>query len=133
MPTRRILGVLIAIVLSAALSGSVAAAPKPARVAVIVGPAGELTGLYRSIGLDAAREARRWTSDVVTVMTPDATWPAVKRALRGASVVVYLGHGNGFAVILSEILKVSFDAIGKRDVRKNARSIRLRSEVGNSC
>ncbi len=96
MPTRRILAVLIAIVLSAALSGSVGAAQKPARVAVIVGPAGELTGLYRSIGLDAAREARRWTTDVVTVMTPDATWPAVKRALRGASVVVYLGHGNGF-------------------------------------
>lgn len=96
MPTRRILAILIAVVLCAALAGSVAAAPPPARVAVIVGPAGELTGLYRSIGADAAREARRWTSDVVTVMTPNATWPAVKRALRGASVVVYLGHGNGF-------------------------------------
>ncbi len=96
MPTRRILGVLIAVAVSAALTGSVEAAPPPPRVAVIVGPAGDLTGLYRSIGADAAREARRWTSDVVTVMTPDATWPAVKRALRGASVVVYLGHGNGF-------------------------------------
>ncbi len=96
MPTHRILGVLIAVAFSAALTGSVEAAPPPPRVAVIVGPAGDLTGLYRSIGADAAREARRWTSDVVTVMTPDATWPVVKRALRGASVVVYLGHGNGF-------------------------------------
>ncbi len=96
MPTRRILGVLIAVAFSAALTGSVEAAPPAPRVAVIVGPAGDLTRLYRSIGADAAREARRWTSDVVTVMTPDATWPAVKRALRGASVVVYLGHGNGF-------------------------------------
>jgi hypothetical protein len=96
MPTRRILAVIIALAVSAALTGSVEAAPPAPRVAVIVGPAGELTGLYRSIGADAAREARRWTSDVVTVMTPNATWPAVKRALRGASVVVYLGHGNGF-------------------------------------
>ena len=96
MPTRRILGVLIAVAFSAALTGSVEAAPPSPRVAVIVGPAGDLTGLYRSIGTDAAREARRWTSDVVTVMTPDATGPALKRALRGASVVVYLGHGNGF-------------------------------------
>ena len=96
MPTRRILGVLIAIVLSAALAGPVAAVRPPARVAVIVGPAGELTDLYRSIGAAAAREARRWTPDVISVMTPDATWPVVRRALRGASVVIYLGHGNGF-------------------------------------
>ena len=81
---------------AAALPGSVAAAPAEPRVAVIVGPAGDLTDLYRSIGTAAAREARRWTSDVVTVFSPDATWPAVKRALRGASIVVYLGHGNGW-------------------------------------
>ena len=68
--------------------------PEP-RVAIIVGPAGGLTGLTARSGRTAAREARRWTSDVVTVITPNATWPAVKRALRGASIVVYLGHGNG--------------------------------------
>ena len=62
----------------------------------IVGPVGDLTDYYRSIGADAAREARRWTSDVVSVVSPNATWPAVRRALRGASVVVYLGHGNGW-------------------------------------
>ena len=27
---------------------------------------------------------------------PNATWPAVKRAVTGASIVVYLGHGNGW-------------------------------------
>ncbi len=92
----RVLGILSAIILAAALPGSVAAAPVEPRVAVIVGPAEGLTDLYRSIGTAAAREARRWTSDVVTVFSPDATWPAVKRALRGASIVVYLGHGNGW-------------------------------------
>jgi hypothetical protein len=35
-------------------------------------------------------------SRVVRVYSPNATWPAVRTALRGASVVVYLGHGNGW-------------------------------------
>ena len=93
---RRILWVLIAVLVSAALAGPVSAARPEPRVAVIVGPVGDLTDYYRSIGADAAREARRWTSDVVSVVSPNATWPAVRRALRGASVVVYLGHGNGW-------------------------------------
>ncbi|MGZ8528848.1 MAG: hypothetical protein ACXWWR_08630, partial [Candidatus Limnocylindrales bacterium] len=93
---RRILAICVVIVLAVALPGSVAAARPQPRVAIVVGPAEGLTDLYRSIGAAAAREARRWTSDVVVVASPDATWPAVKRALRGASIVVYLGHGNGF-------------------------------------
>jgi hypothetical protein len=93
---RRILAICIAIFVAIALPGSVAAAKPQPRVAIVVGPAEGLTDLYRSIGAAAAREARRWTSDVVVVASPSATWPAVKRALRGASIVVYLGHGNGF-------------------------------------
>lgn len=96
MPMRRIVGILIAIAVLGALPGSVAAARPEPRVTIIVGPSGDLTDLYRSVGADAAREARRWTSDVVSVVSPNATWPVVKRALRGASIVVYLGHGNGF-------------------------------------
>ena len=30
------------------------------------------------------------------VYSPNATWSAVKAALQGASIVVYMGHGNGF-------------------------------------
>ena len=93
---RRILGILIGIALAGALSGSVVGARPEPRVAIVVGPVEGLTDLYRSIGAAAAREARRWTSDVVTVVSPNATWPAVKRALRGASIVLYLGHGNGW-------------------------------------
>ncbi len=84
-----------AIALCAVAGPVVGAVPQP-RVVVIVGPAGELTDAYRSIGLAAAREAAQWTRDVVTLFSPDATWPAARRALQGASVVVYLGHGNGF-------------------------------------
>jgi hypothetical protein len=78
-------------------SGAVlAAVPHPPRVVVVVGPVGALTPVYRGIGAAAAREAARWTPDVVALFSPAATWPAVRRALRGASIVVYLGHGNGF-------------------------------------
>ena len=30
------------------------------------------------------------------VYSPNATWPAVKAALQGASLVIYMGHGNGW-------------------------------------
>ena len=88
------LALLIAV--GAVLPGAaLGAAPAP-KVVVIVGPVGEATGRYLARGEAAAREAERFTPNVVHVFTPDATWPAVKRAIQGASMVVYLGHGNGW-------------------------------------
>jgi hypothetical protein len=77
---------------------AIAVEPVDARpkVAIIVGPVAEKTDFYRSVGEQAASEARRWTPHVVTVFSPDATWPRVRAALHGASIVVYLGHGNGW-------------------------------------
>ncbi len=66
------------------------------RVAIIVGPVGSLTAYYRADAEKAAAEARRFTDDVVTVYSPDATWSAARAAMAGASLVVYLGHGNGW-------------------------------------
>ena len=75
----------------------VAAASRPApKVAIIVGPAGAATANYRRLADEAATAAAKYTPNVVRVYSPDATWPAVKRAITGASVVVYLGHGNGW-------------------------------------
>ncbi len=71
------------------------ASPAP-RVVIVVGPVGAMTDSYRRWAREGAAEARRWTSDVVEVYSPDATWPRVRAALQGASVVIYLGHGNGF-------------------------------------
>ncbi len=94
---RTLSGTLAAVALALGMvAGPVAGASPQPRVVVIVGPAGELTDAYRSIGLAAAREAARWTRDVVTLFSPDATWPAARHVLQGASLVVYLGHGNGF-------------------------------------
>jgi hypothetical protein len=74
----------------------VAAAARVPRVVLVVGPVGSLTPLYRSLANDAAAEAISAGAQVTKVYSPNATWSAVKHALDGASIVVYLGHGNGW-------------------------------------
>ncbi len=73
-----------------------AATPTGPKVAIIVGPVGSMTASYKADADAAYNEARKYTSNVVRVYTPNATWAAAKAALQGASVVIYLGHGNGF-------------------------------------
>ena len=91
---------MVALVTVALLGSSPAAVLGAARsrikVAIVVGPVGSMTDYYRGLADDAAAVARRSSDDVVTVYTPNATWPRVRRALQGASIVVYLGHGNGW-------------------------------------
>ena len=79
-----------------AVPAASAAAPAQPKVVIIVGPVGSSTGAYKSDGDAAYAEARKYTSNVVKVYTPNATWAAAKKALQGASVVIYMGHGNGF-------------------------------------
>ena len=81
-----------------------AAELRHAKVAVVVGPVGSVTDYYRGLADDAVHAARRLTDNVVTVYSPDATWPAVRRALQGAAIVVYLGHGNGWPSPYSDAL-----------------------------
>ena len=78
---------------SASAAARQGVAPK---VVIVVGPAGSATDNYRKLGNEAAAAALKFTPNVVRVYSPDATWPAVKKALTGASIVVYLGHGNGW-------------------------------------
>lgn len=77
------------------------AAPK---VVLIVGPAGGATPYYRRLADEAAAAAVKLTPNVVKIYSPDATWTNVKAALQGASVVVYLGHGNGWPSIYRDAL-----------------------------
>jgi hypothetical protein len=70
-----------------------ASAPK---VVIIVGPTGAKTAEYRTGANAAYAEAIKYTPNVVKVYSPNATWTAVKAATTGASIVVYLGHGNGW-------------------------------------
>ena len=87
-----LMGVLVAL----GAFAPVAAAAHVPKVAVIVGPVGSLTASYRALADDAAAVARQAGAQVVKVYSPNATWAAVKEALSGASIVIYLGHGNGW-------------------------------------
>ena len=89
---------LLALAMAGALGPGVAAADARTapKVVLIVGPAGAVTDSYRRLADEAAAAAARYTPNVIKVYSPDATWSAVRQALQGASIVVYLGHGNGW-------------------------------------
>jgi flagellar hook assembly protein FlgD len=93
---------LTAAVLAAAGLVAPIATPAPAqaatgpKVAIIVGATHSATAKYRDYGNQVAATALKYTSNVVKVFSPNATWSKVKAAVNGASIVVYLGHGNGW-------------------------------------
>ncbi len=87
---------LIAVTAAMGTAAPASAATRVPRVAFVVGPAGAVTARYRALANDAADAARKAGAEVVKVYSPNATWPAVQRAVEGASLVVYLGHGNGW-------------------------------------
>lgn len=87
---------LLLVLLAALPSGALAAPARAPKVVLIVGPAGPATDGYRALADQAASAAAEFTPNVVKVYSPNATWPAVRQALDGASIVVYLGHGNGW-------------------------------------
>ncbi len=99
-PSTRLAGIIVLVALlgvGSALTGPapVAASAAP-KVAIIVGPAGAQTGVNKDWANAAAREALRYTANVVKVYSPYATWARVKAAITGASIVVYIGRGRGF-------------------------------------
>ena len=72
-----------------------ASAPQP-KVAIIVGAVQDTTASYRSDADAAASYFAKYTSNIVKVYSPNATWSAVQAAASGASVLLYLGHGSGY-------------------------------------
>jgi hypothetical protein len=67
-----------------------------AKVVIIVGAVHGQTESYRQRGESAYQVAIQHSSNVVKVFSPNATWTAVKNAVNGARVVIYMGHGNGW-------------------------------------
>ena len=91
--------IAIALVLVATLGimvPSVAAATGGPKVVIIVGATHGATAGYRANADRAYAEAIKYTSNVVKVYSPYATWAKVQAAVVGASVVIYMGHGNGW-------------------------------------
>jgi hypothetical protein len=66
------------------------------KIVFVVGATGSTTSQYRSIARSLAKKARRYGAKVTEVFSPYATWSRVRRATRGANMLVYLGHGNGW-------------------------------------
>ena len=89
------LAISAALALSFASAVPVAAVAGP-KVAIIVGPTGSQTAFYRNRADDYATTAEEAGATVERVYSPDATWPAIRAAVNGANVIIYLGHGNGF-------------------------------------
>jgi hypothetical protein len=95
----------IALALALALITSVAAiTPTPVaasgagtspKVVIIVGATHGLTSNFRGYADLEYAEAIKHTDNVVKVYSPNATWDVVQEAVRGASIVIYHGHGNG--------------------------------------
>ena len=74
----------------------VANAAGGAKVAIIVGATHGTTPRYRDYANEIYAEAIKYSGNVVKVYSPNATAAKVKSAVNGASVIVYLGHGNGW-------------------------------------
>ena len=91
-PVLFILAVLLASTLGLAAP---ARGATPARVAIIVGPVGELTPVYLALAEAAAATAETAGAEVVRAYSPQATAANVLAAVEGANVVVYFGHGVG--------------------------------------
>jgi hypothetical protein len=66
------------------------------KVVIIVGATHGATAGYRADADQAYAEAIKYTSNVIRVYSPYATWANVKAAVAGASIVIYMGHGNGW-------------------------------------
>lgn len=114
--TRLVKVVVLAIFLSIGIAGTAPASTTAAsgpKVAIIVGPNGSVTATNRAKANAIAREALRYTSNVVKVYSPNATWSRVKTALTGASIVIYLGRGYGFpSGHTSTLVKSAQDGFG---------------------
>jgi flagellar hook assembly protein FlgD len=82
-------------VVAPATAPTASAATGP-RVAIIVGATHGSTAQYRSYADQVYAEAIKYTPNVVKVYSPNATWSRVKAAVNGASIIVYMGHGNGW-------------------------------------
>jgi len=110
---RAVLAALIVMLVAfGVLATPVQAATSTAKVVVVVGPVGSHTAHYKSDADEIVTEARRYTSNVVKLYTPNATWSRVRAAMQGASVFVYLGHGNGWPSIYAPFQTQTKDGLG---------------------
>jgi hypothetical protein len=91
-------GVFAALLIVTATTASApeAQAMTTRKVVIVVGPVGSETERYRDSARQLASQARSYGASVTSLFSPYATWPRVLSASRGANLLIYLGHGNGW-------------------------------------
>jgi flagellar hook assembly protein FlgD len=109
---RALAAVVVALLAATVLPVTPVAAATQAKVVVVVGPVGGHNAHYKDDANDIVTEAKRYTSNVTKIFTPNATWAKVKSAAQGANVFVYLGHGNGWPSIYAPFQTQTKDGLG---------------------
>ena len=109
---RAVIATLSVLLVWLAMPVAPALAASSTKVVVIVGPVGSSTAHYKADATAVVAEAKRYTSNVVKLTTPNATWAKVKAAAQGANILVYLGHGNGWPSPYPPFQTVTKDGLG---------------------
>jgi hypothetical protein len=89
---------------------------------VVVGPVGSSTAEYRDGGRRLAYLARSYGASVTEIYSPGATWSRVSAAARGANLLIYLGHGNGWPSPYAPFSTSSKDGMGLNATAGNGNS-----------
>jgi hypothetical protein len=107
----------------AAVPAPVEAVASGPKVVIVVGAVETVTSSFRTDADSIYAEAIKYTSNVVKVYSPNATWAAVSAAAQGASIFIYLGHGYGFPSPYKTVLTPSVhDGMGLNEVANNGDS-----------
>ena len=117
-PRQRSLRLTVIVFLAAAFAvGGLAVQPSAAqaggrKVVIVVGPVGSATSKYINTARQLAAQARSYGATVYELYSPNATWSRVRSAAQGASVFIYLGHGNGYPSAYGAFSKYTKDGLG---------------------
>ncbi len=82
------------------------------KVVIVVGPVGGSTAAYRNGANKLADQARSYGASVTRIYSPNATWARVHAAAKGANLLIYLGHGNGWPSPYRPYQATSKDGMG---------------------
>lgn len=105
--------VLAALLLATATTATAPEAQAATRkVVIVVGPVGGATASYKTGANKLADQARSYGASVTKVYTPNATWSRVYEAAKGANLLIYLGHGNGWPSVHAPFDVKSKDGMG---------------------
>ena len=135
-PAATLLVVIVTAAMMALAMGLAPAAAGKAEAAgqlkavVIVGPSGSLQSSNNAAGKAIADVAASYGMDVRRIFHPYATWSKVLANIQGASIVVYLGHGNGWPSpyrLTRRTPRTAWGSTPRRAARPSSTGVRRRS------